>query len=243
MARVGQNERSLLTFIEESKLEFTIGTSEVYNAFSDVMRADVGLGGLHRRWLETENALSRAENIAEREALTAACLMQLGTDGERRRLSRKALELAVASRGGGVRAAARTIDALLSRKLLIHRRTNDDISIWHGTDVDMATRIRDERNRLAGNFDPVEFLQVNHPAPFVRPSRHNAERGTTRYLTGYYVSAKTVLATKGHKAMLPRAGEWGRVYYVLAESAGRYGTPRTSESRSCGQRSRRRWSS
>ena len=219
VARVGQNERSLLTFIDESTLEATIGTSEVYSAFSDAMRADVGLGGMHRRWLETENALSRADNDAEREALTAACLLQLGTDGERRRLNRRALELAVASRGGGVRAAARTVEALLSRKLLIHRRTNDDISIWHGTDVDMASRIRDERNRRAESFDPVEFLQENHPAPFVRPSRHNAERGTTRYLTGHYVSAKTILQTKGRGAMLPGAGEWGRVYYVLTESA------------------------
>ena len=219
VARVGQNERSLLTFIKESKLESTIGASEVYSAFSDAMRADVGLGGMHRRWLETENALSRADNTAEREALTAACLLQLGTDGERRRLSRGTLELAVASRGGGVRAGVPTVEALLARKLLIHRRTNDDISIWHGTDVDMASRIRDERNRRAESFDPVEFLQENHPAPFVRPSRHNAERGTIRYLTGHYVSAKTVLAMKSREAMLPRAGEWGRVYYVLAESA------------------------
>ena len=219
VARVGQNERSLLTFIEESTLESTIGTSEIYSAFSDAMRADVGLGGMHRRWLETENALSRADDDAEREALTAACLLQLGTDGERRRLSRRALELAVASRGGGVRAASRTVEALLSRKLLIHRRTNDDISIWHGTDVDMASRIRDERNRRAESFDTVEFLQENQPAPFVRPSRHNAERGTTRYLTGHYVSAKTILQTKRRAPMLPDAGEWGRVYYVLAESA------------------------
>ena len=219
VARVGQNERSLLTFIEESKLESTIGTNEVYNAFSDAMRADAGLGGMHRRWLETENTLSRADNAAEREALSAACLLQLGTDGERRRLSRRALELAVASRGGGARAAGRTIDALLSRKLLIHRRTNDDVSIWHGTDVDMASRIRDERHRRAESFDVVEFLQKNHAAPFVRPFRHNAERGTTRYLTGHYVSAKTVLATMTRAAMLPSSGEWGRVYYVLAESA------------------------
>ena len=218
-ARVGQNERSLLTFIEESKLESIIGTSEIYSTFSEAMRADVGLGGMHRRWLETENALSRADNDAEREALTAACLLQLGTDGERRRLGRRALELAVASRGGRVRAAAQTVEALLSRKLLIHRRTNDDISIWHGTDVDMASRIRDERNHRAEGFDPVEFLQENHPAPFVRPSRHNAERGTTRYLTGHYVSAKSILQTKGRGAMLPGAREWGRVYYVLAESA------------------------
>ena len=83
----------------------------------------------------------------------------------------------------------------------------------------MTSRIRDERNQRAESFDLVEFLQENHPAPFVRPSRHNAERGTTRYLTGHYVSAETVLATRAPVAMLPRFGEWGRIYYVLADSA------------------------
>lgn len=217
-ARVGQNERSLLTFIEESRLESIVGTSEVYAAFSDAMRTDVGFGGMHRRWLETENALVQADNEAEQEALTATCLLQLGMDGERRRLSRKALELAIASRGGGVRVAKRTVEALLARKLLIHRRLNDDISVWHGTDVDMASRIRDERHQRAESFDAVEFLRENHPAPFVRPLRHNAESGTTRYLTGHYISAKRMCEAGIQEKLVPDAGEWGRVYYVLAES-------------------------
>ncbi len=219
VARIGQNERSLFTFIEEAKLGTAVGTLEIYKAFSDAMRSDVGIGGMHRRWVETENALSRAEDDDEREALTTACLLQLGVGGERRRLSRNALELAVASRGGGFEAATRTVESLITRKLLIHRRSNDDVSIWHGADVDLAGRIRDERGRREERFDLVGFLEENHPAPFVRPTRHNAERGTARYLRGHYVTAQFLLALSEPKALLPSHGEWGHIYYVLSDSA------------------------
>lgn len=219
VARVGQNERSLFTFIEEAKLDTALGTLEVYKAFSDAMRSDVGIGGMHRRWVETENALSRVENENEREALTAACLLQLGVNGERRRLSRNTLELAVASRGGGLKAATRAVESLITRKLLIHRRPNDDVSIWYGTDVDLAGRIRDERSRREDRFDLVSFLEENHPAPFVRPMRHNAERGTARYLRGHYITTQSLLMLSEPETLLPGHGEWGHIYYVLSDSA------------------------
>ena len=58
VARIGQNERSLFSFVEDAQLDRTVGTVEVYRAFADTMRGDVGIGGTHRRWVETENALS-----------------------------------------------------------------------------------------------------------------------------------------------------------------------------------------
>ena len=32
-----------------------------------------------------------------------------------------------------------------------------------------------------------EFLELNCPAPFVKPIRHNFENGTSRYLRGNYI--------------------------------------------------------
>ena len=219
VARVGQNERSLFTFVEEAKLGTAVGTLEIYKAFSDAMRSDVGIGGMHRRWVETENALNRVEDENEREALTAACLLQLGVNGERRRLSRRTLELAVASRGGGIKTATMAVESLIAHKLLIHRRQNDDVSIWHGTDVDLVGRIHDERSRREDRFDLIRFLEENYPAPFVRPTRHNAERGTARYLRGHYMTAQSFLALSEPKTLLPSHGEWGHIYFVLSDSA------------------------
>lgn len=220
VARVGQNERSLFSFVEEARLDETVGTREVYEAFSDTMRSDVGIGGTHRRWVETENALSRTDGDVAREALTAACLFQLGTDGERRRLSRRELELALISRHRcDASQAANTVQSLIDSKLLIHRRTYDDISIWSGTDVDLATKIRDYRARRLDSFNVVEFLKKHRPAPFVRPSRHNEKFGAARYLTGSYVTAAAAVEASAPKDLVRDEASWGHVIYVVADSA------------------------
>jgi hypothetical protein len=215
VARIAQNERSLFSFLEDADLSKTIGFEELYRAFSDAMRSDVGAGGTHRRWIETESALSKTQSDNEREVLAAACLLQLGADGERRKLPMHTLETAVISRGVSPSQATKAIRDLIARKLLLHRRVNDDLSVWHGVDVDIAGRLADERSRRADSFDPVAFLTDRHPAPIVRANRHNAKFGTTRYLSGRYVLAETLSQLDSVAA--DSAG-WGQVLYVLAET-------------------------
>jgi hypothetical protein len=219
VARIGQNERSLFSFIGSADLSRAVGMEEVYQAFSDTMRADVGIGGSHRRWVEAETARSRASDDVEREALAAACLLQMGVDGERRKLTQGALQTAVASKNGAsLRKATPAIEALISRKLLVHRKLNDDVSIWHGADVDLNARVREERARRFEGFDLLRFLDAQHPAPFVRPTGHNLRFGTARYLIGRYMKASEVAAG----AALPPAkaeAPWGSVVYILADSA------------------------
>jgi hypothetical protein len=220
VARIGQNERSLFGFIDSADLSRPIGMEEVYQGFSDAMRSDVGIGGSHRRWVETETARSRAADAVEHEALAAACLLQMGVDGERRRLPRASLETAVSSRDGvSADRAASAIEALVARKLLLHRKLNDDVSIWHGADVDLASRVRDERARRMEGFDLLSFLEAQHPAPFVRPTGHNLKFGTARYLSGRYLRASDVAAGVAPPAAEQGRPEWGQVYYVLADSA------------------------
>ena len=219
VARIGQNERSLFAFIGAADLTKPIGMEEVYASFSDAMRSDVGIGGSHRRWVEAETARSRAATDAEREALAGACLLQLGVDGERRKLTRATLETAVASCGISQKDAAAAVTALVERKLLLHRQRNDDVSIWHGADVDLPGRIREERARRLETFDLVAFLEKHHPAPFIRPTRHNLSFGTARYLQGHYVRASAINSGPDRLPGEQPASEWGRVLFVLADSA------------------------
>ena len=224
IARIGQNERSLFSFLADADLTKPIGFEELYKGFAEAMRSDVGAGGTHRRWIETESARSKTANSVEREALAAACLLQLGADGERRKLGRKTLETAVASRGVPPAKATEAIAALISRKLLLHRRVNDDVSVWHGVDVDVAGRLAEERTRRADNFDAIAFLTDKHPAPIVRASRHNARFGTSRYLSGRFVLADSL----GQPELLtaPATAEWGQALYVLAENEADIGKAR-----------------
>lgn len=233
VARVGQNERSLFGFIADAVPgnDGAIGFEEIYSAFSDAMRSDVGIGGSYRRWVETESARSRAHDAVEREVLAAACILQLGHAGERRRLRRSVLQLAVASRGIGPEAASAAIDALVSRSLLLWRMRNDDISVWHGADVDVAGRVREERDRRAESFDLQAFATSRLAAPTLRPSGHNVRFGTSRHLPGRFLTARQVIAIDRNGGgwpphTLPRTEEDGRVVYVIAADAGDLETAR-----------------
>jgi hypothetical protein len=48
VARVGQNERSLFSFLREIDLTRKVDIEAVYASFSDAMRTDVGIGGTYR---------------------------------------------------------------------------------------------------------------------------------------------------------------------------------------------------
>ena len=189
VARVGQNERSIFTFLREQDLSDGVGIEQVYLAFANALRTDVGIGGAYRRWVETESARSRADSPLKRELLAAACLLQLGGGGERRRVPRATVELAVAGSGVAHQQLASAFDELVEAKLLLWRRHNDDVAVWHGADIDVALRVREERDRRTGDFDLRRFLDERFPAPHVRAPGHNADFGVNRFLEGRYVTA------------------------------------------------------
>ena len=212
VARVGQNERSLFSFLRETDLTRKVDIEAVYTSFSDAMRTDVGIGGMYRRWIETESARSRADTALHRMLLAAACLLQLGISGERRRLPRDVLELAVAEADISPAAVATAVDDLLEAKLLLWRKHTDDVAVWHGADIDVAIRVREERERRSGAFDLRAFLEDRFPAPHLRAPRHNAEYGVNRFLMGRYASINELseLLAEGTAAD-------GSIIYVLAE--------------------------
>ncbi|AYV46561.1 hypothetical protein CFHF_21430 [Caulobacter flavus] len=211
VARVGQNERSLFSFLREAEMGRPVGIEEVYQAFADAMRSDVGIGGSYRRWVEAESARSRARDDLQRELIAAACLLQLGVSGERLRLPREALELSVLSERREAADITRAVDDLLSANLLLWRRHNDDVAVWHGADIDVAMRVREERDRLASSFDLLAFLNARFPAPNVRTPGHNARAGVNRYFRGAYARAADVIAP-------PSVGQAASIVYVLARS-------------------------
>lgn len=211
VARVGQNERSLFSFLREADLARPVDIEAIYSAFSDAMRTDVGIGGTYRRWIETESARSRADDDLQRAILAGACLLQLGTSGERRRLPRDLLELALA--GSAPRTAiSEAVNALLAANLLLWRRHTDDVAVWHGADIDVAIRVREERERRGAAFALRPFLEERFPAPHLRATRHNAEFGVNRFLGGRYVALDELTALVEDPAAIE-----GQLLYVLAD--------------------------
>ncbi|MDF1659105.1 MAG: hypothetical protein P1U58_15920 [Verrucomicrobiales bacterium] len=220
-ARVSQNERTLFTFLFTLDLDKEVTPSDLYDFFSDQMRTDSEAGGTFRQWLETESALSKAQTIAEEEALKTCCLMSLGSSGQRHRVNFDQVVSAYASYDSRAD-AENTIESLVARKLLLHRKHSDEVSIWHGADLDLRTKLEDEKQRLSTVFNLNEFLERECLPPCWRPREHNDRFGINRYFESIYFRAQDFL---DHLNIIrPEVLELdsdtdGRICYLLGETA------------------------
>lgn len=215
-ARVAQHERTVFSFLTSTDLSRPVTLKDVYDGFSASMEADVGIAGMHRRWLETESALSKAESSEEALAIASTALLSLGSSGQRLKVSRETLLFAVDPWGDRGDAAA-TLDGLVARNLLLHRHRTDDVAVWHGTDLDLRSRLEEERARLEANFDFVSFLSTHRPPPTIRPVRYNLEYWIRRAWTGAYARVSDLIsAGPDHPLLRLSPGEDGRVVYALA---------------------------
>ena len=210
-ARVAQHERTLFGFLLSSDLSAPVTADYLYDYFSGAMQADTSLGGTYRKWLETESALAKAENNSEVKTLKVASVLELGLSGSRQRLTRELLEYAL----GGAELASKTVDSLLNRKLLLHRQRTDQISVWHGTDIDLRARLDEEIARQGAEFDLIEQLNTHYcPAAF-RPVRHNDDFGIRRFFSGTFISVGEFKKRIDSTDSLLNPGEDGQIIYLV----------------------------
>ena len=151
--------------------------------------------------------------------LKTACLLGLGTSGERSRTGRGLLEFAAM----GIEKASQSkdnVESLIERKLLLHRQHNDDLSIWHGTDMDLRGKLEDEKRAIATGFDLLQFLNREAPPLAWKPVEYNDRSYVRRYLTGEYQTVTQFDSSMNLQLLaepLPVDTD-GKVVYLLADT-------------------------
>ena len=189
--RIGQSERTAIGFISEMVLgsakDTPVSIEDLYGYFADAMRSDIAPGGTHRRYVEVESARSRCKNAIEKETIAAVALAQLGGSTERTRVGRRQLaDLMTVGSTHPEKSVDEAIGSLLSRKLLLHRNLTDDISVWHGSDIDVRGLAAEivESLRASGNI--ISRLQELVPATHSTAPQYNFQHSITRYALGRY---------------------------------------------------------
>jgi len=220
-ARVAQNERTLFSFLYSANLSERVDVATLYDYFAPAMRSDTAVGGTHRQWLETESAITKVpDDESSIRALKTASLLGLGTSGERSRTGRELLHFALSGLGEKGH-WKQTLTKLIDRKLLLHRQHNDEVSVWHGTDLDLRGRLEEERRRLDDEFNLVAFLTKEAQPPAWKPVQYNDDFGVRRYLNGEYQTVGRLNSFLNWDVVLDgvAADCDGKVIYLVAENA------------------------
>lgn len=186
--RVSQHERTIFSFVMNTDLSGSeVGADAVFDFFSDSLRSDSGPGGAYQHWLQAQNSIASTDNEDEIAVLKTACLLGLGVAGERSRVSKQFLVSAVAGYESA-EFANETVEGLIERKLLMYRRTTDQVALWHGADIDLRGKLEDEKTRIALGFNLLEFLSEELPPRSWFPLQYNTDFRITRYLSARYLS-------------------------------------------------------
>ena len=219
-ARVAQNERTLFTFLNAVSVTEGFQVYDVYKYFSQAMRGDTAIGGTHKQWLETESAVTKTMgDIAETMVLKTACLLSMGTKGERSRVSRDMLIWAM-SGYGPTSPWVKTVSSLVDRKLLLYRQHSKEVAVWHGTDVDVRGRLAEEKDRHRATFDVLGFLNAEAKPEAWKPIEYNTNYGLMRFWTAEYILPKKFhkLTTTIRSELIPPGCD-GRILHLAAETA------------------------
>ncbi len=185
-ARVAQNERTLFNFLQSVTWDAPVTAAHLYRFFELAMRQDSGPGGTYRAMLETNSAVSKCVSELEVSILQSACSLSIGLSGNRTKISRDLLLAAASGTFESPEACEQAVDSLIERKLLLYRRHSDEVSVWHGTDLNLRDRVEETRRLVEADFDLVSFLEREWPLPSVRATEHNDKHRIRRYFERFY---------------------------------------------------------
>ena len=218
-ARVAQNERTLFTFLYATMLGDGFGVSDLYDYFAPSMRGDTAIGGTHKQWLETESAITKTGGD-ERciNVLKTACLLGMGTKGERSRVEKSTLIWSVQGYGGSTPWNV-AVSQLITEKLLLYRTHSQEVAVWHGTDVDLRGRLADEKARHRAVFDVLAFLNKEARPEAWKPIEYNTVHGVNRYWSGVYITADDFAGLgNGNQLTGVDIGCDGKIIHLVAET-------------------------
>lgn len=220
--RVAQNERTLFSFLKFMDFQNHVRPDHLYEYFSPEMRTDTAVGGTYKQWLETQQALSKLDddNGLAATALRTTSLLGFGVNGERSRTPRDLVLFALRGYAGtgvvgnGAQQEEEVVAELIDKKLLLHRKHSDEVSVWHGTDADLRGRLEEEKSRQRRTFDFLTFLTDEANPPVWRPVKYNSDFYIRRFLQGKYCSLE-----KLDEYLNVPVGCDGICLYVIAETA------------------------
>ena len=191
-SRYGQNERTLLSFVSGGGPGTISRFIDVTVCSDDSDLPTIGIDALYDYFISGSGATRAGGATSSRVVEIDTIIRDIqGLDGTRLRTLKAIGILNLIGRSGRLRASVgmlrcvvgpgveQDIAYLESRSVITYRQHADEYRIWHGTDVNIATKL--DAWRKAKNDMPFHDIMKSaiSPAPVVA-ARHGIETGTIR---------------------------------------------------------------
>jgi energy-coupling factor transporter ATP-binding protein EcfA2 len=192
-SRYGQYERTLLSFISDAG-RYTVASFIDQNSWNESTMSlpTMGIDALYDYFISGTNMIhSISANISRLMEIETIIRDSHGLDDLETKTLKAIGILNLIGRSGYLRASQRIIDyaigtsskqilkKLENKSIITYRKYADEYRIWHGTDIDIATKMDVYRKRYQKSSLNTILENVMNLEPVVA-AKHNIETGTMR---------------------------------------------------------------
>lgn len=225
--KVGQNERTLFTFLSQSEehtlqsflekkrekksLDF-LTPDYIFDYFSELFRIEVFQPKIHSIWAKTNAALKQTEDEEQKKLIKTIAVMMIVAE-EKMPPVPTILKAAVHMSD---KAFAIALGSLQQSHILIQQR-NSQLAFLTPNGVDIRKTIQNRIEQGVVKIDRPKLLQSAFSIPYVLPRQYNAEKCMMRYFNTTFMDAKDFQQYQGDFHELQRNAD-GLLLYLIAEN-------------------------
>ena len=204
--RFAQNERSLFAFLSSSEpyglqdflanqycdenLLPMFSLSDLYDYLNITQGNKLYTSNNSKKWAEIESAINRLPNPSEITVKLIKTIGLLGITGEvvtNLKASKELLHYALDDNSKTfTKEFHSALTDLEKYSIITHRRYNDTFTIWEGSDIDIAAKLREAATHVSATTTLATNLSRYMPTRPLVARRHLFETGTLRYFTVRY---------------------------------------------------------
>ncbi len=209
--RYAQNDRSLFTFLTSDEpyalsqfLKSTplenhqIPTFKLYQLYDYFAEAVTGLASRLnlQRWVEVQGLIQDAKDQSQDvlKVLKTIGILNLVTSTGKFRATPELVALALCDSPTdekGRKHWQKIIQSLKQKKLITHRKTQDELRIWQGSDFDVEAAIQAQIEQAHPPL--ADLLTTTYPLKPLVAQRHYTTTGNLRYFEQRYVDSRVDL--------------------------------------------------
>ena len=224
---VGQNERTLFTFLSQSeefsfqsflnqypiRKECALLTSEwIYDYFAELFRVEAFNHKIHSVWAKTQSAIRKCENEDQIKLVKILAICKIISNDT---FEATDINLKAASNFSD-NVYRNTVDSLASLHIITRRR--DGIyEFLTANGVDIKKNIMNLIEQGLVKLNRPQVLQEAYSTPFILPRQHNAKMHIQRYFVTEFMEASDFLKYTGDFSEIKGSAD-GLLIYLITDN-------------------------
>lgn len=226
---VGQNERTLFTFLSQSgentlseflemdrrkKSADFMTVDVVFDYFADLFKVEIFNPKIHGIWSKANTALKQVDDPDQRKIIKALAVINIIGEDRFLPLSNN-IKASVNLNDGDFNSAVNTLTDLH----ILSLQRNGQYALLTANGVDIRRSIKDHIQQGLVKLDRPGILKTAFSISYMLPRQYNSDNYMMRYFRSVFLEAETFLDYNGNFSEL-KEGADGIIIYLIADNRG-----------------------